>query len=273
MEELILTGANGKVAKRIADAAAQRGFRVVTLNRSECAYLLDAEKPRINPDSIVVNCAAFTNTKACEQNREKAVEDNVIFAGAISEFCKRRGLRCYYLSTETVFGKNGSFKLPTENDIPFPQTWYGATKRLGELASADFGARIIRLPLLVDIDDPETVFGKLINRLKSGFPIKCSKICYSTPVTYTEAAEGILDCVTQTTHAAEDTFHITGAQYANVFEILSTLSLNRGLNTELIEEFLHDHDQIQLLLRFGGLTSENRPIIHSKIFEDSANAV
>ena len=58
----------------------------MTLNRSECAYLLDAEKPRINPDSIVVNCAAFTNTKACEQNREKAVEDNVIFAGAISEF-------------------------------------------------------------------------------------------------------------------------------------------------------------------------------------------
>ena len=57
------------------------------------------------------------------------------------------------------------------------------------------------------------------------------------PVTYTEAAEGILDCVTQTTHAVEDTFHITGAQYANVFEILSKLSLNRGLNTELIEEF------------------------------------
>ena len=118
MEELILTGANGKVAKRIADTAAQRGFRVVTLNRAECAYLLDAEKPKINPDSIVVNCAAFTNTKACEQNREKAVEDNVIFAGAISEPCERRGLRCYYLSTETVFGKNGSFKLPTENDIP-----------------------------------------------------------------------------------------------------------------------------------------------------------
>ena len=45
MEELILTGANGKVAKRIADAAAQRGFRVVALNRSECAYLLDAENP------------------------------------------------------------------------------------------------------------------------------------------------------------------------------------------------------------------------------------
>ena len=92
-------------------------------------------------------------------------------------------------------------------------------------------------------------------------------------MTYTEAAEGILDCITQTAQTIEDTFHITGAQYANVFEILSKLSLNRGLNTELIEEFLHDHDQIQLLLRFGGLTSENRPIIHSKIFEDSANAV
>ena len=273
MEALILAGANGKVAKRLANAAAQRGFRVVALNRSECAYLLDAKKPGIHPDSIVVNCAGLTNTQACEQNREKAVEDNVILAGRISEFCKRHGFRCYYLSTETVFGKNRSFELPTENDIPFPQTWYGATKRLGELASADFGARIIRLPLLVDIDDSETVFGKLINRLKSGFPIKCSKICYSTPVTYTEAAEGILDCVTQTTLADHDTFHITGAQYANVFEILSKLSTKRGLDTELIEDFMHDHDQIHLLLRFGGLTSANRPIIHSTIFEDSANAV
>ena len=202
MEELILTGANGKVAKRIADAAAQRGFRVVTLNRSECAYLLDAEKPRINPDSIVVNCAAFTNTKACEQNREKAVEDNVIFAGAISKFCKRRGLRCYYLPLRRYLAKTAHLNCRLKM-TSFPQTWYGATKRLGELASADFGARVIRLPLLVDIDDPETVFGKLINRLKSGFPIKCSKICYSTPVTYTEAAEGILDCVTQTTQAVK----------------------------------------------------------------------
>ena len=80
----------------------------------------------------------------------------------------------------------------------------------------------------------ETVFGKLINRLESGFPIKCSKICYSTPVTYTEAAEGILDCVTQTKQADANTFHITGSQYANVFEILSRLSQNRGLNTELM---------------------------------------
>ncbi len=273
MEELILAGANGKVAKRLADAAAHRGFRVVALNRSECARLLDAEHPHIHPDSIVVNCAGSTNTKFCEQNRGKAVEDNVIFAGAISKFCEQRGLRCYYLSTETVFGKNSSFTLPTENDTPFPHTWYGATKRLGELASADFAAKVIRLPLLVDIDDPETVFGKLINRLSSGFPIKCSKICYSTPVTYAEAAEGILDCVNQTNHTDTNTFHITGSQYANVYEILSRLSKNRGLNTELIGEFCHDQDQIQLLLRFGGLTSTNRPIIHSTIFEDNANAM
>ena len=159
------------------------------------------------------------------------------------------------------------------NDTPFPHTWYGATKRLGELASADFAAKVIRLPLLVDIDDPETVFGKLINRLSSGFPIKCSKICYSTPVTYAEAAEGILDCVNQTNHTDANTFHITGSQYANVYEILSRLSKNRGLNTELIGEFCHDQDQIQLLLRFGGLTSTNRPIIHSTIFEDNANAM
>ena len=273
MEELILAGANGKVAKRLADTAAHRGFRVVTLNRAECAYLLDAEHPKIHPDSIVINCAGSTNTKSCEQNREKAFEDNVIFASAISKFCERHGLRCYYLSTETVFGKNGSFTLPSENDTPFPQTSYGATKRLGELASADFAARVIRLPLLVDIDDPETVFGKLINRLESGFPIKCSKICYSTPVTYTEAAEGILDCVTQTNQADANTFHITGSQYANVFEILSRLSQNRGLNTELIGEFFHDQDQIQLLLKFGGLATTTRPVIHSTIFEDNANAV
>ena len=218
MEELILAGANGKVAKRLADAAAHRGFRVVALNRLECAYLLDAEHPKIHPDSIVINCAGSTNTKSCEQNREKAVEDNVIFASAISKFCERHGLRCYYLSTETVFGK-------------------------------------------------------LINRLESGFPIKCSKICYSTPVTYTEAAEGILDCVTQTNQADANTFHITGSQYANVFEILSRLSQNRGLNTELIGEFFHDQDQIQLLLRFGGLATTTRPVIHSTIFEDNANAV
>ena len=273
MEELILAGADGKVAKRLADAAAHRGFRVVALNRSECADLLEAEQSKIRPESIVVNCAGSTNTKLCEQNREKAVEDNVIFAGAISKFCERHSLRCYYLSTETVFGKNSSFKLPAENDIPFPQTWYGATKRLGELASADFGARVIRLPLLVDIDDSETVFGKLIHRLKSGFAIKCSKICYSTPVTYSEAAEGILDCITQTNQANGNIFHITGSQYASVFEILFRLSQNRGLNTELIGELFHDQDQIQLLLRFGGLTSATRPLIHSTIFEDSVNAV
>ncbi len=88
-----------------------------------------AEKP-----DIIIHCAAMTKVDDCEAKRELAFKLNEDGSRNVAMAAKLVGARLIAISTDYVFSGEPP-KEPwawSENDIPRPQTVYGASKAAGE---------------------------------------------------------------------------------------------------------------------------------------------
>ncbi|MEK9990443.1 MAG: sugar nucleotide-binding protein, partial [Halieaceae bacterium] len=213
----------------------------------------------------VINCAAKTNTKFCEKNRLEAFADNVDLADRIASLCQKKGYKNIYVSSEVVFGANEANHLPVETCRPHPVTWYGATKRMGELVTLNKGGMVIRLPILINLSDDSTVLGEIYKKLKSGLEIRASASCFSTPITYREAAIGISQIIFNRRYDHEPIIHLTGNSYMSIYDLFLQIAIREGLSESLIGVFQHGAEDRGLILKSGGLKSEIFPPIKSSI--------
>lgn len=86
------------------------------------------------PD-VIINCAAYTQVDACETHRQAAWDVNVNGPKNLALCAAQRGIALIHVSTDYVF--DGSKRPPesyTEEDAPNPISYYGKTKREGEVA-------------------------------------------------------------------------------------------------------------------------------------------
>lgn len=89
---------------------------------------------------VVINCAAFTNVNACEDNIETAIKANAIGPRNLSIAAEKQGAKLIHVSTDYVFAGDG--KQPyVEWDKTDPQSIYGKTKDLGESYVRSFCSR------------------------------------------------------------------------------------------------------------------------------------
>jgi dTDP-4-dehydrorhamnose reductase len=85
---------------------------------------------RYRPDAIL-NFAAITDVDGCEDRIDLARRINGEAPGIVAELCERHRVKLLHMSTDYVF--DGRADSPwKEEDIPNPQSVYGATKLLGE---------------------------------------------------------------------------------------------------------------------------------------------
>lgn len=139
---ILLTGSNGQVGFELQRSLAVLG-EVVAVDQQHCD-LANPEAIRrlvaeIEPQ-IVVNPAAYTAVDKAESEPDLAQAINGTAPGIFGEeMAKRNGLVVHY-STDYVFdgSKQGAY---TEDDVPNPQSVYGKTKRAGEIALQQSGAR------------------------------------------------------------------------------------------------------------------------------------
>lgn len=105
------------------------GFDIT--NPSTFNLLLDtfegmAQKSKYN---TIINCIANTDTYS--QDRQTHWDINYKGVANLVDFCNQWGIKLVHISTEFVYANN-SF-LPTEEDLPQPQTtWYAYTKLLAD---------------------------------------------------------------------------------------------------------------------------------------------
>ena len=136
---LLVTGAKGMLGHRVAAVAHARGHAVTATDLPELDLTDEGAVrefvDRRAPD-VIVNCAAYTDVDACEENEELATRVNGDAAGNVA-CC---GVPVVHVSTDYVFG--GDARRPyVESDPTGPTTAYGRSKLAGEQAVRDAGDR------------------------------------------------------------------------------------------------------------------------------------
>ena len=143
--KFLVTGSNGQLGnemRRVAtEACAEHEFiftDVAELDITDADAVLEAAKGV----GAIVNCAAYTNVDAAEDNEEVALLINATAAANLAAAAKAEGALLIHVSTDYVFGGDGN--TPRTEDMPTsPLGAYGRTKLAGEQSILDSGCRSV----------------------------------------------------------------------------------------------------------------------------------
>lgn len=153
--KILVTGSNGQLGnemRRVAtELCAEHEFiftDVAELDITDAAAVMNAAAGV----GAIVNCAAYTNVDAAEDNEDVAYLINATAAANLAAAAKAEGALLIHVSTDYVFGDEGN--TPRTEDLPTnPLGAYGRTKLAGEQAIIDSGCRhvIIRTAWLYSV--------------------------------------------------------------------------------------------------------------------------
>lgn len=135
MIKVLLTGANGQLGSEIKLCLSSK-YLFYAFNRDELDITqkdqLLVKVKALDPD-VIINCAAFTDVEAAEEEYEIANAINHIGAQNIAIAADIIGAKLIHLSSDYVFGGEKSTPYD-ESDQINPINAYGKTKFLGEEA-------------------------------------------------------------------------------------------------------------------------------------------
>lgn len=153
--KILVTGSNGQLGnemRRVAtESCAEHEFiftDVAELDITDAGAVLEAAKGV----GAIINCAAYTNVDAAEDNEDIAHLINATASANLAAAAKAEGALLIHVSTDYVFGGEGN--TPRTEDLPTnPLGVYGRTKLAGEQAIIASGCRhiIIRTAWLYSV--------------------------------------------------------------------------------------------------------------------------
>jgi dTDP-4-dehydrorhamnose reductase len=151
--KILLLGGNGQVGWELRRSLSVLGEIIAPTRAAAgpdglCGDLADADGlartvRRLQPE-LIVNAAAYTAVDSAESDRQTAQAVNAHGVGTLAEEAQRCGAWLIHYSTDYVFDGSGS-RPWTEQDIPAPLNWYGATKWEGERLAQRVCQRLVVL--------------------------------------------------------------------------------------------------------------------------------
>lgn len=143
--KILITGANGMVAKATIDYCQSIGDEVVALTRQELD-ITDAEQVEATflreKFEAVINCAAYTDVDGAETNHETCYRANAVAVENLALASRKIDAAFVTISTDYVFdGAKRDFY--TQRDTPNPQGVYAQSKLGGEIRARNAYARSI----------------------------------------------------------------------------------------------------------------------------------
>jgi len=209
--KILITGANGMVARAAIAYCGSIGDSVVALSR-QLLDIADLESVMAavednRPDAIF-NCAAFTDVDGAEANKEGAHNANVLGVGNLARAAAKFDSRFVTISTDYVFdGTNAGFY--TQRHTPNPRGVYATTKRMGEMAAQVANARSIIVRSGWIYGTGGTNFLSVMPELlASGKSIKAISDSYGTPTFAGDLAKRLREIAELDLPAV---FHVTNA--------------------------------------------------------------
>lgn len=135
LNKVLVTGGGGMVASYI-DFGIKAGKNTLDVtNLEQVSDFVFKNKPE-----AIIHLAALVDMAKCESEPEQAYKVNTVGTYNLALSAKKVGAKMVYVSTDAVFPN--SIKPHTVQDVPSPDSVYGHSKYLGELAvkgiSTDF---------------------------------------------------------------------------------------------------------------------------------------
>jgi dTDP-4-dehydrorhamnose reductase len=133
--KVAVTGANGQLGTDLCRAL--HNFDVVPLTHAdvEIADMTSVRKAlfKLKP-VVIINTAGYVRVDDCEDKQDRAFSVNALGARNVAVVAQELGARLMHLSTDYVFGGEGSHQdTPyTEFDVPVPLNTYGRSMLAGE---------------------------------------------------------------------------------------------------------------------------------------------
>ncbi len=194
--KILITGANGMVARAATEYCRSIDDAVVALTRTELDIAARQAVveclTKVRPDAVI-NCAAYTDVDGAESNQEACFAANAIGVENLAIGCGEIGAKLVIISTDYVFdGANPGFY--TENDEPNPQGVYAESKYEGEkrAIAAKQSAIVVRSGWIYGSGG--TNFLSLMHSLLAdGKRIKAIRDAYGTPTFAGDLAKRLRD--------------------------------------------------------------------------------
>lgn len=126
----VVTGARGMLGSDVVDVLRDREVLALGSNDLDVTNI-DSIRLVIQPDDVIINCAAYTKVDDAELNEFDAFQINAIGVKNLAIVAREVGARLITISTDYVFAGDGTAPyLEAENRAPLSA--YGRTKAAGE---------------------------------------------------------------------------------------------------------------------------------------------
>ena len=246
LRRILITGAKGQLGKALNQKLKDKYDVVPTarkISKSEkCKDITTLDIAdrnavqsiiyEIKPD-IIINCAAYTDVDASENNKDKAHAINVIGLQNLI-LSSSNDTYLVQISSDYVFdGYNGPY---LEEDHTFPINYYGKTKLEAEniLRGSRKNYLIIRSNVIYseDLFCKSNFFAWVYKSLINEHAISVVNDQISNPTYVAHLAEAIYKCITLRTQGI---YHYGGDHYISRYEFALAIAEHFELNINLIK--------------------------------------
>lgn len=194
MLKVVVTGGGGQLATAIErlGKASENSYHITSLEQMDICSVESLSEGLKGAD-IVVNCAAYTNVEAAEDNAEEAMSVNRDGVRNIATICAERGIKLIHISTDFVFGGDVERTTPyLESDTPAPINVYGMTKAEGEREAMKAPEAIILRTSWLYAPWGKNFLNTILARAKEGAELRVVDDQRGTPTSALGLAEAIV---------------------------------------------------------------------------------
>ena len=197
MLKVIVTGGTGQLATAIAKLCTQsKNSYIITSIEELDICSMESVSRGVQDADIVINCAAYTNVEAAEENIEEATRINRDGVANIAKVARERGVKLIHISSDFVFGGDNERTTPySEQEAPSPINVYGKTKAEGEAEALTAPGAIVLRTSWLYAPWGHNFVNTIIGRARQGAELRVVDDQRGTPTSAISLAQAIIEII------------------------------------------------------------------------------